>query len=53
MLYLSLLDVLFLFTGVLIGLIIAACASAAGQRARCEDCMIKEIIRNERQREEA
>ena len=51
MLYFSLIDILFLFVGVLLGFIISTIASASGQRAHCDDCIIKEIIKNEKSKE--
>ena len=51
MLYFSIIDILFLFVGVLFGFIISSIFAVSGQQSQCEDCIIKEVIKNERTKE--
>lgn len=44
MIYFSLVDVLFLLLGILIGVAIMACVSASGYEHKCDTCVYREIL---------
>lgn len=44
MIYFSLIDVLFLLLGVLIGVAIMACVAASGYDHKCDNCIFTEIL---------
>ena len=43
MLYFSLIDILFVFVGVVIGVILSSICSMSGYCSRCEDCIYREV----------
>ena len=44
MLYFSLIDILFMLVGVLIGVAIMACCSRSGYVRKCDSCVYKEVL---------
>ena len=51
MLYISLVDALFLIVGIFIGACIMACMSVSGQKHRCEDCIVWELLEDDHETE--
>lgn len=44
MLYLSLIDVLFLLVGILIGIILMSCICRSGYIHKCDNCIYTELL---------
>ena len=49
MLFCTLIDVLFILLGLIVGIAIMACVSASGYEHKCDDCIYREIceVKNE------
>ena len=46
MLYFSLIDILFVFVGVVIGVILSSICTMSGYRSKCDDCVYREVLKD-------